>query len=80
MYKHGKPTSPRHIKTGWTTKRFTWKWFGGGVGTSWASFGGKYIKRMLHKAERRAAKDELHGRKPRKSVVGWNTEANWKGW
>ena len=41
----------------------------------WSGHSGKWTKRQLHKARRRALKQ-----RPRKSLLHWESECNWKGW
>ena len=63
-----------------TTKRKTWKWFGGKVHGTWGTPGnGKYWKRQLNKAERRAWKNDVAGRKkPDRGLSGHRGTVNWK--
>ena len=41
----------------------------------WSGHSGKWTKRQLHKARRRAFKQH-----PRKSLLRLESECNWKGW
>ena len=63
-----------------TTKRKTWKVFGGKIGSTWGSSGnGKYWKRQLNKAERRASKNSIAGRKkPDRGLSGRRGTVSWR--
>ena len=51
-----------------------------GNGIGWLKPGrGKFYKRQLHKAERRALKAEQGNKKPPKSLAYWRSEVNMKG-
>ena len=62
-----------------TTKRKTWKIFGGKVGSTWGTSGnGKYWKRKLNKSKRKAFKFEIRTGRERyrglsrnRSIVSW---------
>jgi len=49
---------------------------------TWGNVAGKgrWCKRRLAKARRRAIKEQLMGRHPRKSLSSWESTCNWKGW
>ena len=52
---------------------------GGIIG--WGRAGvGKYNKRKLHKAQRRAVKNELRGISSTPGLARWMSEVNWKRW
>lgn len=62
-----------------STKRKTWKWFGGRYETLWGSGGnGKYWKRKLNKSKRKDAKNKIWGWKRSKSVKGNRSTVNWR--
>ena len=78
-YDYGRPIDPSGSHTCvFTTKRRTWKWFGGKVSSSWTG-DSKFTKRAYNKAFRRQGKLECRGIRP-KGIAGKVTEVKYKGW
>lgn len=66
--------------TPYTTRRFTWKWFGQKESSTWAGGSGKWYKKQLSKTRRQYYNDIDSGRKPRGGFTTASSNANYKGW
>jgi hypothetical protein len=74
-----KPTNyTGRFPCGYTSKRYTWKWFGSKTSSVWGR-SGKYIKGQYNRRERRVAKRLLRGLHSRKALASYRSEVDYKG-